>query len=109
MTIEATGKTMMEYYDSVRLSDLRELVAYAAETHSDKVAIREFNTKRELVEHTDRQLQLSDADAVFYSQSQAARISVILEQCPDVRMAVKTGYTNQDAGVPDVMQLIHSG
>ncbi len=161
---------MMEYYDSVRLSDLRELVAYAAETHSDKVAIREFNTKRELVEHTDRQLQtdvdalgaklvadgwkgkhfaligessyhyvvcylavvnwvgviipidkelsvdemtkqlqLSDADAVFYSQSQAARIPVILEQCPDVRMAVKTGYTNQDAGVPDVMQLIHSG
>lgn len=46
-----------KYYDTSRLSDLRELVDYAAEKHGDKVAIREFNSKREIIDHTYRQLQ----------------------------------------------------
>jgi len=46
-----------KYYEAIRLRDLRELVDYAAQKHGDKIAIREFNAKRELIDHTDRQLQ----------------------------------------------------
>jgi long-chain acyl-CoA synthetase len=46
-----------KYYETIRLRDLRELVDYAAQKHGDKVAIREFNARRELIEHTDKQLQ----------------------------------------------------
>ena len=46
-----------KYFDCIRLRDLRELIDYAAGRYGDKIAIREFNTQREIVEHTYNQLQ----------------------------------------------------
>ena len=159
-----------QYYDTARLRDLRELVDYAAQKHGDKVAIREFNAAREIVDHTDRQLQadvmalgamlvtdgwkgrhfaligessyhyvvcylaivnwvgviipidkelsddeiakqlrLCDASAVFCSESQALRLPAIMEQYPDVQLAVNIGFAKHGANMPAITQLIESG
>lgn len=52
-----------KYFDCIRLRDLRELIDYAAGRYGDKVAIREFNSQREIVDHTYNQLQ-SDVKAL---------------------------------------------
>jgi long-chain acyl-CoA synthetase len=159
-----------KYYDADRLRDLRELVDYAAEKHGDKVALREFNAKREIIEHTYRQLQsdvrslgaylvsagwkgrhfaligessynyvicylaivnwvgvvipidkelsdveiakqirLSDAAAVFCSESQAVRMPAILDQCPDIRLTVNIGHLEKESNLPSLVQLIKEG
>lgn len=46
-----------KYFDCVRHRDLRELIDYAAEKYGDKTAIRELNSRREIIDHTYRQLQ----------------------------------------------------
>ncbi len=48
------------FYDAVRLRDLRELLEHAVRSHGDRVIVREFDEKRNIIDHTSRQLA-SDA------------------------------------------------
>lgn len=46
-----------KYFDSVRYRDLRELIDRSADKYGDKIAIREFNSARQIIDHSYNQLR----------------------------------------------------